>query len=79
MPKTKQTIMKTTMETLWKSLLVVLLGTLLAAEAHGQIFVSSPGNGTVGKYNFNVATVKLLNTGLAGAAGLALSGNNLDE
>src|SRR5437870_11200529 len=63
---------------LWTSLLVALLGTLLVAQAHGQIFVSSPSNGTVGEYNLDGTTVNAsLITGLTGPAGLALSGNKL--
>src|SRR5438067_3349925 len=55
--KTKQTITKTTVRTFWNSLLVVLLGTLLAAQAEGQIFVSNlegPGGysfGPIGVYD----------------------------
>jgi hypothetical protein len=78
--KTKQTITKTTPRTLWTSLLVILLGTLLAAQAHGHIFVSSysNGNGTVAKYKLDGTILNAsLITGLTQPTGLALSGNNL--
>jgi WD40 repeat protein len=77
--KTKQTIMKsTTIRTLWSTLLAVMLGTLLAGQACGQIFVVTNGDGMVGKYNLDGTTVNAsLISGLNSPWGLALSGNNL--
>src|SRR5260370_34635461 len=45
--KTKRTITKT----LWNSLLIIFLGTLLAGQAHGQIFVTNFLDGTIGEYD----------------------------
>src|SRR5206468_737187 len=71
--------MKTTMRTLWNSLLAVLLGTLFAGQAHGQIFVTQQGDGTVGKYD--AATGATINatlvSGLTQPNGIAVSGGNL--
>ena len=70
--------MKTTIRTLWTGLLAVLLGTLLAGHAHGQIFVSDYANGTVSAYNLDGTPVNAsLITGLNQPTGIALSGNNL--
>src|SRR6266496_3454501 len=74
--KTKRTITKT----LWNSLLIIFLGTLLAGQAHGQIFVTNEASGTVGEYD--AATGAAINASLVsglngGPAGIALSGGNL--
>src|SRR5439155_20599977 len=72
--KTKQAIM--TIRTLWNSLLAVLLGTLLAAQAHGQIFVSNFYSGTVGEYDATTgATINAsLISGLSSPYGIAVGG-----
>ena len=73
--KTKRTITKT----LWNSLLIIFLGTLLAGQAHGQIFVTNSTSGTVGEYD--AATGATINSalvsGLNGPTGIAVSGGNL--
>src|SRR6266496_2660730 len=73
--KTKRTITKT----LWNSLLIIFLGTLLAGQAHGQIFVTNEASGTVGEYD--AATGATINSalvsGLNAPAGIAVSGGNL--
>jgi hypothetical protein len=73
--KTKRTITKT----LWNSLLIIFLGTLLAGQAHGQIFVTNRIIGTVGEYN--AATGATINSALVSgfnsATGIAVSGGNL--
>lgn len=67
-----------TITTLWNSLLVLFLGTILATPAHGQIYVSDYVNGTVGEYSLDGTTVNAsLITGLTQPAGLALFGNHL--
>jgi len=72
--KTKQTITKT----LWNSLLIIFLATLLAGQAHGQIYVANPNDGTVGKYHLDGTPVNAsFISGLASPFGLALSGSNL--
>jgi hypothetical protein len=83
--KTKQTITKAPVRTLWNSLLVVFLGTLLAGQAHGQIFVTnnsggcSQGCGTIREYDYNTGgTVNAsLVSGLNYPFGIAVSGANL--
>src|SRR6267143_2435256 len=77
--KAKQAIMKTTIRTLWNSLLVVFLGTLLAGQARGQIFVTNTGTGTIGEYDYNTgSTVNAsLVSGLNYPWGIAVSGANL--
>src|SRR5947199_290229 len=78
--KAKQPIiMKTTIRTLWNSLLVVFLGTLLAGQAHGQIFVTNQGNGTIGQYDYNTGRTMnaSLVSGLNYPYGIAVSGANL--
>jgi streptogramin lyase len=73
--KTKRTITKT----LWNSLLIIFLGTLLAGQAHGQIFVTNSTSNTVGEYD--AATGATINSalvsGLNGPTGIAVSGGNL--
>ena len=73
--KTKRIITKT----LWNSLLIIFLGTLLATQARGQIFVTQ-NSGTVGEYD--AATGATINSSLVsyysfGAAGIAVSEGNL--
>jgi hypothetical protein len=77
--KTKRTITKATIRTLWNSLLVVFLGTLLAGQAHGQIFVTNQGIGTIGEYDYNTGgTVNAsLVSGLSSPSDVAVSGVNL--
>src|SRR5438093_140081 len=72
--KIKETITRT----LWNCLLIIFLATLLAAPAHGQIFVTT-NSGTVGEYNATTgATLNAsLVSGLSGAYGIAVSGGNL--
>jgi hypothetical protein len=72
--KTKQTITKTW----WTSLLTLFLATLLAGQAHGQIYVVNQSAGTVGKYNLDGTTVNAsLITGLSYPSAIAASGGNL--
>ena len=72
--KTKQSITKAIIT----SLLVLFLGTLLAVQAHGQIYVSDNTNGTVGEYNLDGTAINpSLISGLTQPAGLALSGKHL--
>jgi WD40 repeat protein len=73
--------MKTTIRTIWKSLLVVFLGMLLVGQAHGQIYVVNQGSGAVGEYhldgipiNTSLITVSI---GPNEPTGIALSGNTL--
>src|SRR6266571_4059194 len=75
----KQAIMKTTIRTLWNSLLIVFLGALLAGQARGQIFVANSGSGTIGEYdNNNGGTVNAsLVSGLSGPNAAAVSGEYL--
>ena len=74
--KTKQT--KTTLGTLWISILAVSLATLLAGQAHGQIYVSDVSSGTVGDNNLDGTAINSsLITGLTQLTGLALAGNTL--
>src|SRR6267378_4466851 len=78
--KAKQAIMKTTIRTLWNSLLIVFLGTLLAGQARGQIFVTTQQNsGTIGEYDYNNGgTVNAsLVSGFSNSYGIAVSGANL--
>jgi hypothetical protein len=77
--KAKRAIVKTTIRTLWNSLLVVFLGTLLAGQAHGQIFVTNLGSGTIGKYDYTTGgTVNAsLVSALSAPTGVAVSGANL--
>lgn len=76
--KTKQTLARTTITTFWNSLLLLLLGTLLAAQAHGQIYVSDYINGTVGEYHLDGTAISAsLIAGLHEPTGLTLSGNDL--
>jgi hypothetical protein len=57
---------------------MILLGTLFAVQAHGQIYVTNQSSGTVGKYNLDGTTVNAsLITVSNTAIGLALSGNHL--
>jgi len=75
----KQAIMKTTVRTLWNSLLVVFLATLLAGQARGQIFVANSGSATIGEYDNNSGgTVNVsLVSGLSSPSGIAVSGSYL--
>jgi len=71
--------MKTTVRTLWKSLLVAFLGMVLAGQARGQIFVTNSGSGTIGEYDYNTGgTINAsLISGLSYPWGIAVSGANL--
>src|SRR5438045_4916578 len=75
----KQAIMKTTIRTLWNSLLVVFLGTLLAGQRRGQIFVANSGSATIGEYDNNSGgTVNAsLVSGLSNPNSVAVAGANL--
>jgi DNA-binding beta-propeller fold protein YncE len=77
--KAKQAIVKTTIRTSWGSLLAGFLGTLLAGQACGQIFVTNSGTGTIGEYDYNTGgTVNAaLVSGLNYPWGIAVSGVNL--
>ncbi len=67
------------MRTLWSSLLIVFLGTLLAGQARGQIFVANSGSGTIGEYDYNNGGTMQpsLVSGLSSPWGIAVSGANL--
>jgi hypothetical protein len=77
----KQTIMKTTIRTLWNSLVIIFLGTLMAGQAHGQIFLTNrPGSGaTIGEYDATTGAAinASLVSGLNDPIGIAASGGNL--
>src|SRR5437868_2499589 len=71
--------MKTTRRILWNTFLFVFLGTLLAEQARGQIFVTNTGTGTIGEYDYNTGgTINAsLVSGLSFPWGIAVSGANL--
>src|SRR5438876_778806 len=73
--KTKRTITKT----LWNSFLIIFLGTLLAVQAHAQIYVVDQCDGTIGKYDATTgATINpSLVSGLFYPNSIAVSGGNL--
>ena len=73
--KTKRTITKT----LWNSFLIIFLGTLLAVQAHAQIYVVDQCDGTIGKYDATTgATINAsLVSGLNYPTGVAVSDGNL--
>src|SRR5438876_38462 len=61
--KTEQTITKTAVRTLCKSLLVILMGTLLTGQVHGQIiYETNGGSNTIGEYD--ATTGAAINTSL---------------
>jgi hypothetical protein len=74
-----KTYMKTTKRTLWSSLSIIFLGTVLAPQTHGQIFVTNTGTGTIGEYDYNTGgTINAsLVSGLSFPWGIAVSGANL--
>ena len=72
--------MKTTIRTLYNSLLIIFLGTLLAKQAHGQIYVNYNGNsGLIGEYD--AATGATINASLVSGLNypyaIAVSGGKL--
>src|SRR6202011_4248144 len=73
--KTKQTITKI----LSNSLLIILLGTLLAGQAHGQIIYETSQGGTIGEYDATTGAAinPSLVSGLNSPFGIAVSGANL--
>jgi len=69
--------MKTTIRTLWNTVLIIFLGTLLAGQAHGQIYVASSG-GNIGEYTTSGATVNAsLISDPNGPNFIVVSGGNL--
>ena len=57
---------------------LALLGALLVAGAHGQIYVVNQRSGTIGEYNLSGATIHAsLISGLQSPTGLAIAGDDL--